>query len=133
MMRDDQRDETDRARARRADSVSKNSFQNQRDNHRAPADEDRGRIKIRDRRTFLEIHPRKKSEAVNREREQEQIKRRAIQSSAPPEPRRAREQERENVEGHALAERLQTIEQKLEGCSFRRIRLFFGETNKIGR
>ena len=39
MMRDDQGHKTNRARARRADAVSENSFKYQRDNDRAPADE----------------------------------------------------------------------------------------------
>ena len=34
----------------------KDSFENQRDNDRAPADEDGGGIKIGDRRPLLEIH-----------------------------------------------------------------------------
>ena len=122
------RDETDRAGAGRADSIPENSFKNQRDNDRAPADENRRRIKIRDRRTFLQIHPRNQTEGVNREREQQKIKRRSrFKRPAPSEPRRAREQKREHVKRHALAERLKPIEQEFERRPFRRVRLFFRE------
>ena len=62
-----------------ADAVAKDSLENQRDDHRAPADEDGGGIKIRDRRAFLQIHARNQPEGVDDEREQEQIKRGAIQ------------------------------------------------------
>ena len=41
MVRDDERDETNRAGTGRADSIAENAFQDQRDDDRAPADEDR--------------------------------------------------------------------------------------------
>ena len=103
MMRDDQRDETNRARAGRADAVPKNSLEDQRHDDRAPADENGGRIKIRDRRPFLQIHPRDQAEGVNGKREQQKIKRRAIQRPAPAKPGDASEQEREHVKRHAVA------------------------------
>ena len=83
MMRDDQRDETDRARAGRADPVAENSLEDERHDDRAPADENGRRIKIRDRRAFLEIHPRNETEGVDREREQQQVKGGTIQGPAP--------------------------------------------------
>ena len=65
MMRDDQRHKTNCAGAGRADSVAKNPFKYQRDNHCAPADKNRRRIKIGDRRSLLQIHPRHQAERVD--------------------------------------------------------------------
>src|SRR5439155_25125123 len=88
MMRDDQRDKANRARARRADSVSENSFEYQRDNDRAPADENRGGIKVGDRGTLLQIHPRNETKRVNGKLEQQQIKCRTVEHPTPSEPRK---------------------------------------------
>src|SRR5438105_13765067 len=119
MMRDDERDKTDRAGARSADAIAENSFEDERDDDCAPTDEDGRGIKIGDGRTFLEIHPRDETEGVHREREEQQIKRGAIQRTVPAEPRSAREQKREDVENHAVRERIDLIEEKLEGCAIR--------------
>src|SRR3954466_4357163 len=83
MMRDDERDETDRAGAGCPDSVTENAFENQGDDHGAPADKNGGRIKIRDRRALLEIHPRDQPERVDRERKEKEVERRAIQRARP--------------------------------------------------
>src|SRR5207249_4142332 len=116
-----------RARARRADAISENSFKYQRDNDCAPADENRGRIKIGDWRTLLKIHARNHAEGVNGKRKQKQIKCGTVERPAPAQPRETSQKESENIKRHALAERLKTIEQKLERCALRRIRLSFGE------
>ena len=73
------RDETDRAGAGRADPVAEDSFQDQRHDDRAPADENGRRIKICDRRSLLQIHARDQPKGVNREGKQQQIKRRAVE------------------------------------------------------
>ena len=52
----------------RANAIAKDSLEDERDDHDAPADEDRRGIKVGDRRTFLEIHPRSHPEGVNRKR-----------------------------------------------------------------
>ena len=66
VMRDDQRDESNRARAGSAYPIAKNSLEHQAYNYRAPADEDGGRIKIGDGRPFLQIHPRNEAEMCER-------------------------------------------------------------------
>ena len=119
------RDEADRARAGRADSVAENSFEDQRDDDRAPTDEDRRGIEIGDGRTFLQIHPRDETEGVDGEREQQQIKCGAIQRAAPTQPRSAREEKCQNVQNHAVGERIDMVEKKLERCAFRCGRLLF--------
>ena len=112
MMRDDQRDKADRAGAGCTDAIAKNSLKDQCHDDRAPADENRGGIKIRDRRAFLQIHPRNQTEGVNRKREQQQIKRGAIEGSIPRQPRAAGEQKRQHVKHHAVGERIDMVEQE---------------------
>ena len=70
MLSDNQGDKTDRAGAGCANAITEDSFQNERDNDRAPTNKDRGRIKVGDRRTLLQKHPRKEAESVNGKREQ---------------------------------------------------------------
>src|SRR4029453_19640581 len=64
---------------------------------------------------------------MNGQCEQQNVKRGTPQLTAPPEPRRTGQQESEHVKRHALAEGLKPIEQELERCPFRCVRLFFGE------
>ncbi len=122
-MRDDERDESDRARAGGADAVAANSLENQRYDNGAPSDKNGGRIKVGDRRTFLEIHPRNHSEGGNRECEQQEIEGRAIKRPVPSEPRAAGQEERQNVKHHAVGERIDLAEEKLERRAFRSVSL----------
>ena len=127
MMRDDEGDEPDRAGAGCADAVAKDSLENERDDDRAPADEDGGRIEIRHRRAFLEIHPGDQTEGVDREREEQEIKGGAIERPRPTQPRTAGEQKGQNVKHHAVGERIDVVEKKLERRAPGRIRLFVCE------
>jgi hypothetical protein len=55
MMRNYQCHESHRARARCADAVPENTFENKRNNDRTPPNENSGRIKIRHRWALLQI------------------------------------------------------------------------------
>ena len=126
-MRDDEGDESNCARASRADSVTENPLENERDDDCAPADENRGRIKIGDRRSFLEIHARDEAEGVDGEREEEEIEGGSIQRAIPNEPGKAGEEKSEHVEVHAVGERIDVVEEELVRGALYRGGLFLRE------
>src|SRR6202040_1198591 len=89
MVRDDQGDKAYRACTSSADPITKDSLENQRDDDRTPSDENRGGIKICDRRALLQVHSRNQPEGVNGECKQKKIKCGAIEDASPTEPGKA--------------------------------------------
>jgi hypothetical protein len=57
---------------------------------------------------------------MDRESEQEQVKSRTTERAAPTQPGKASEKESEEIERHALAERLKAVEEKFERSPLRR-------------
>ena len=94
-------------RGRAADAVAEKALEKNPQQHRAPADEDRGGIKIRHRRPAFQIHPRDQARGVHDERQHEQREGVAPERFRPDQPRGAREDKDQHVEHHRAVERLQ--------------------------
>ena len=110
MVGDDKRDETYQSRTRNAYPVPEQSFDDNAQDYSSPTDKDGGGIKIGDRRTTLQPHAREHAEGVDHKCQQENQKGRLAQAFGTDQPRTASQQERPDIQHHALIERLHLVE-----------------------
>ena len=110
---DEQRDEAHRAGDDVADTVPVDAFQNQPENHRAPANEHRSRVEVGHRRTALKPHAENQPGRVDDCGQGDQIIGGLVRPLGQGQPAAAGHQESQHVKDFALVKRVEVVEGEL--------------------
>ena len=110
----EQREEADHRGDDVAQAQPVDRFEHERQQHAGPADEDGGRVQIRDRRPAGNVNAGDERERVQREREPQQPDRGPPQRLRPADPRQDAEHEREDIQHGRVIERAELVEEDFE-------------------